>query len=130
MRLLFSFKGRIGRAKFWLGALGTGVIWTLLFGFIFATMGPIEPAPGQQMQIPAAAIIAMAIVYIPMLWISLALTIKRGHDRGRSAWWQLLALVPFFNIWLFVDQGFFRGADEANEWGPPDVRHSKPGMAS
>ena len=121
MNLLFSFKGRIGRAQFWLAGLGLLVIWMVLFGLVVAMFPPIQTAPGQPPDIPPALLGAIAILYLPMLWISLALSIKRGHDRGRSAWWQLLALVPLANIWLMIDQGFLRGIDAVNEWGPPAV---------
>ena len=128
MKLLFSFKGRIGRAQYWLGSLGMGVIWTILIGLVVAMLSPMLKGmqatpgqPGQPEEMPPAFIAAIVFLYIPLFWVSLALTIKRGHDRGRSAWWQLLALVPIVNIWLFVDQGFLRGVDETNQWGPPAV---------
>ena len=121
MKLLFSFKGRIGRQQFWLGFLGVGVIWTVLISLLSSLFPPIQTAPGQPPQFPPQLIAAFVICYIPMLWVSLALSIKRGHDRGRSAWWQLLNLVPFANLWLLIDQGFFRGVPETNQWGPPAV---------
>ena len=125
MKLLFSFKGRIGRAQYWLASLGMGVIWTLVMGLVIAMMAPqlmqASKIPGQPADLPPAFIAAFVAGYLPLLWVSLALLIKRGHDRGRSAWWQLLNLVPLANIWLLIDQGFFRGVDETNQWGPPAV---------
>lgn len=121
MDLLFSFKGRIGRAQYWLGGLGVAVIFSVAMGILVAMFPPVQTAPGQPPDLPPALLVAMAIAYIPMLWVSFALTIKRGHDRGRSGWWQLLALVPLANIWLFIDQGFMRGIDAVNAWGPPAV---------
>ena len=128
MKLLFSFNGRIGRQQFWLGALGIGVIWTVVVGLLYSLFPPIQSVPGQPPELPPQLITAFLICYLPMLWVSLALSIKRGHDRGRSGWWQFLALVPFANIWLFVDQAFMRGVAENNQWGPPAVPH-EPAMA-
>ena len=125
MNLLFSFKGRIGRQSFWLGALGVGVIWTALIGIMVTLFPPIQSVPGQSPELPPQLIAAFLICYVPMMWVSLAMSIKRGHDRGRSAWWQLLALVPIVNIWLFIDQAFMRGVDETNQWGPPAVPHEQ-----
>jgi uncharacterized membrane protein YhaH (DUF805 family) len=122
MKLFFSFKGRIGRQQFWLTQLGMTVIFSLLFALVGAMMGPEKAAAGQTPSGPALAGLLVLIPLILMfLWASIALSVKRGHDRGRSGWWQFLALVPFANIWLAIDQGFFRGVDETNAWGPPAV---------
>jgi uncharacterized membrane protein YhaH (DUF805 family) len=120
-KLLFSFKGRIGRAQYWLTNLGVGVIWVLIVGLLFAMFPPTPMGPGQQPQPSPGMIIGLVITYIPVLWIGLSLAVKRGHDRGRSGWYQLLSLVPLANIWLFIDQAFLRGVDATNEWGPPAV---------
>ena len=39
-------------------------------------------------------------------YTQLAVTVKRCHDQGRSGWWCLLMLVPFFGlVWLVLDLG-------------------------
>ena len=44
------------------------------------------------------------------VFTQLAVTIKRCHDRGRSAWWCLLTLIPFIGLlWLILDLGMGRG---------------------
>ena len=88
---------------------------------IGTALGPIQQTPDQAPELPPAFIGAVVAAYLPVLWVSIALLVKRGHDRGRSGWWQLLNIVPFANIWLFIDQAFLRGVDESNQWGPPAV---------
>jgi uncharacterized membrane protein YhaH (DUF805 family) len=108
----FSFDGRIGRQQYWLRSL---VIW----GINLAMMVPLTI--GQNLDGAAAAlslVIGLAL-YAVVLWGSLATTAKRLHDRGRSAWFMLIALVPLVGIWLIVEVGFLRGDEGPNEYGDP-----------
>ena len=51
---------------------------------------------------------------------SISSSVTRLHDRGHSAWWLLLALVPFVGvIALLVITGFLRGDGGPNRYGPP-----------
>jgi uncharacterized membrane protein YhaH (DUF805 family) len=51
---------------------------------------------------------------------SISSTVTRLHDRGHSAWWLLLFLVPFVGvIALFVITGLLRGDGGPNRYGPP-----------
>jgi uncharacterized membrane protein YhaH (DUF805 family) len=81
--LLFGFRGRINRAKYWL--------WVLLY-FIAAIVVSViiylidSPIFGGILQV------AFSIVVIIT---ALAVTTKRLHDRSKSAWWLLVFwLVP------------------------------------
>jgi uncharacterized membrane protein YhaH (DUF805 family) len=73
----------------------------------------------------------LVILYIPLIWVSLALGAKRLHDRDKSAWWLvlfyvvpgilsslanqmefgfILHLVSFaITVWAFVELGCLRG---------------------
>ena len=125
MNLLFSFKGRIGRAKFWLTQLGVTVISAILGGLVGAMGGQAPAVAGQPPQIPPAVIIGLLVVMIPVLWATFAIGAKRCHDRGRSGWFQLIALIPIIGgIWLLVELGFLRGVDGPNEYGLPAVSNT------
>lgn len=120
--LLFSFEGRIGRQKYWLGSLGISVILVMLTTLVISAVGvPLPTRPGQPPDVSPTLLAALTPIMVLQLWITLALSAKRGHDRGRSGWWQLLNFVPLANVWLAIDQGFLRGVDATNEWGPPAV---------
>ncbi len=111
--LLFGFTGRINRAKFWLVHLAALVVIGVLMGIIAAAsgLGADGKGPG------AVAVIVFAVVYIALLWVSLALSVKRCHDRNRSGWFVLLSLVPFANIWYLIEVGFLPGTSGANQYG-------------
>ncbi len=110
-QILFSFKGRVGRKVFWLTSLG------LLVGLIvlMVVMGLIGLPENLLM-------IVMLVVYIPVIWISLAVQAKRWHDRDKSAWWILINLVPVIGgLWALVETGFLAGTEGANRFGPSAV---------
>lgn len=125
MSLFTSFAGRIGRQQWWLGLIALVVAqWIVLFviGLMFggAMMGSVDPNN------PAAAAGIMGMVSVPMiivilifLWPALALYAKRWHDRDKSGWWTLIALIPIIGgIWLLVECGFLRGTEGPNQYGP------------
>jgi uncharacterized membrane protein YhaH (DUF805 family) len=59
------------------------------------------------------------------LWWSLAVGVKRCHDRGKSGWWMLVTLIPIVGfIWWLVDLGILEGQEGENRWGPNPVASS------
>jgi hypothetical protein len=84
-QLLFSFEGRLNRKPWWLTniAVAVGVMVLLLLALAMV---------GEHKFTEAFLTMALLIIlYIPLLWVSLALGAKRLHDRDKSAWW--LALI-------------------------------------
>ena len=119
MDLLFSYAGRIGRGKFWLGLLLLLIPSMLAYGLIFLGI-KIDPR-GQPSVTNALPLVGAGLVYIALIYMEFAIFAKRSHDRGRSGWFSLLMMVPFLNFWAIVELGFLRGVPENNEWGPPAV---------
>jgi uncharacterized membrane protein YhaH (DUF805 family) len=103
--LLFSFEGRINRAKFWLGIVVLwAVVWILALIAAAANSGFLWGL--------------IAILNVVLIWPSLALSIKRWHDRNKSGWWVLIALVPFIGwLWALIETGFLPGTIGPNEYG-------------
>ena len=107
---LFGFKGRVNRAKFWLAALII-VCWMIFlaalvisaglggkdgFGFnvddIFRVFDPDSYRSLTLARLPTLLVKASGTVLF--VWVYIAVSIKRLHDRDRSGWW----MVPFFAI--------------------------------
>jgi len=127
-QIWFSFKGRINRAKYWLVLLvGSAIFATILLGAIAA-------------QSWALGILA-GLLFIPFFVSSLAVAVKRLHDREKSAWWLLVfyllpalldgmanvaedaslvfSLASFaVSLWAFVELGCLRGTIGDNQYGP------------
>jgi uncharacterized membrane protein YhaH (DUF805 family) len=169
---LFGFKGRINRAKYWLAGLvvlSLMIIFVALvqlslminfvahamgtahgegaisFGFdlddIFAVLDPAAWRALSFAELPMLLIRAIGMALF--LWIFLATSIKRLHDRDRSGWWMVpfVAAPHLFNhfsdlfpggyfmliagaimfvlmIWGFVELYFLRGTKWTNQYGP------------
>ena len=113
-QMLFSFEGRIRRGQYWLYAMGFSLVASVALVALSFVLGLALPQGGQ-----IAIIVLVGTLYLPMLYVLSALQAKRWHDRGRSAWWMLVALVPLANIWGLIEIGFLPGTPGRNEYGPP-----------
>ena len=141
-QLLFSFQGRLNRKPFWLTSIAMAVIAMVLSGILVAIAGFALMTGDIAAVIAAVGIVGLVIVilYIPIIWIWLALGAKRLHDRNKSAWWLLvfyvlpgvLTAIPAgemlgfalalaglaISIWALVELGFLRGTSGPNDYGP------------
>lgn len=104
--LLFQFEGRINRAKFWLGIVVVNITLWILYGIAGATRS-------------SAMWGLVGLLSLLSIWPSLAISIKRWHDRDKSGWWVLIALVPFIGwLWALIETGFLLGTPGPNQYGP------------
>jgi uncharacterized membrane protein YhaH (DUF805 family) len=146
--LLFSFRGRINRAKFWLAML-VFFVADIVLGLIGWVRGDYS-----------AFEIVSAVVNLALFIAGIAVCIKRLHDRDRFGWWLLLfyfgpaifILLGGFTFWAFagtagdaaawsflllklcllggfalgiwglVEIGFRRGTAGYNRFGPDPLR--------
>jgi uncharacterized membrane protein YhaH (DUF805 family) len=103
--LLFRFDGRINRAKFWSGVGALIVAYIVIFALFAIDSGALRALLG--------------LAYIAMIWPSLAISIKRWHDRDKSGWWVLIGFIPLIGpIWALVETGFLEGTGGPNQYGP------------
>ena len=116
-QMLFSFAGRIRRRAYWLYAIGVGVVWGILINVVMAIMGgAVDTTTGEA---NSTALIAAGVLYIPLIWVSLALQAKRWHDRDKGAIWLLMNLLPIIGgIWVLIECGFLDGTPGPNRFGP------------
>ncbi len=123
--LFTSFNGRIGRQQWWIGLIALVVaqwIVMMVIGLVFGSMTAEPAANGAVPEMPVTALILSILVAIPFVWAGLALSAKRWHDRGKSAWWILINIVPVIGgIWALVENGFLKGTDGPNQYGPDPV---------
>lgn len=102
LRVYGSFRGRIERSTFWWSALGLGAVFVVLFVFLEATFG--RPSTW--------------VLYPPLFWGAAALAVKRLHDRGTSAWWLLIAVIPIIGpLWLLLTLALRAGSPGENQYG-------------
>lgn len=108
--LFTSFQGRINRAKFWVGTgilLAASIAASALDNLLGTTFGG------------APAGILFTLAWCVSVYCALAVYAKRWHDRDKSGWWTLIALVPFIGtVWFIVEIGILEGTQGANQYGP------------
>jgi len=107
--LFTSFDGRINRGKFWAGVgvlIATAIVAQILDNVLGITIGESGLGP------------IYIIVGLISLYCAISLYAKRWHDRDKSGWWTLIALVPFIGaIWLIVELGILEGTKGSNQYG-------------
>jgi uncharacterized membrane protein YhaH (DUF805 family) len=133
--LLFSFKGRINRAKYWLTLLITsvGAFVGAMIAAMFSALGDVGAF---------LLVVVMIAVGVFIVWTGLATGLKRLHDREKSGSWlvlfyvapsilsavssngndalsTILAIAGFcISVWGFVELGCLKGTTGPNEYGP------------
>ena len=111
--LFTSLEGRIGRQSYWMGVLAIAAI-TIVAALIDVMLGTMkENGVG----------IISGIAGLVMLYPTIVLYAKRWHDRNKSGWWTLIALVPVIGgLWMLIELGFLRGTEGPNRFGPDPLR--------
>lgn len=104
-----NFKGRSRRRAYWMFVLMNFIIMVLL------TL--VDAAFSIDIGIFGMGLIS-TVYYIFIFLPSLALSVRRLHDTGRSGWWVLISLIPvagFIVLLVFFCQNSYYGD---NEYGP------------
>jgi uncharacterized membrane protein YhaH (DUF805 family) len=97
--LLFSFQGRISRAQCW------GYYVPFVVAYLCLLDAKMESTT------------LLLYVALVMLYPTIAVNVKRCHDRGRSGWFVLVGLIPLVNLWYLFEILFLRGTQGSNEYG-------------
>lgn len=107
--LLFSLRGRLGREPFWLILVAAALVCIVP---ILAT----EPEKGKLLT-RAGLLIRILGCSIGFL-MTLPVSAKRWHDRGKSGFMVLAHLAPGLGtLWTIMELGFFKGTAGANHYG-------------
>ncbi len=71
------------------------------------------------------------ILYLLAFWATIAINVKRWHDRNKSGWWMLIYIIPMIGpLWFFIELGFLPGTDAANRFGPVPGRRNRETLQS
>ena len=102
-RLLFGLSGRLKRWQWWIAT----ILANLGLGIVVAIFGSPRPSA-----------FFLLLLAPPLLWISIAIQVKRWHDRDKSGWWFLMNFVPIIGqLWVLIECGFLRGTEGPNRFG-------------
>ena len=117
-----EFSGRSRRMEYWIFTLYNVVIFLVLYlaGVGFALVK--QPEMGAFMYFAYVAYALAALVP------SLACTVRRLHDTGKSGWWVLIALVPIVGAIALLVMMVLEGTPGNNQYGP-DPKWNQRGAA-
>jgi len=103
------FKGRARRKEYWMF-----VLFNLIFTFLAAFLDNICGTTFEDEGFGACSTAYALFALLP----SIAVTVRRLHDIGKSGWWLLIQLIPIIgNIWLLVLMTL-DGTPGRNKYGP------------
>ena len=100
-----TFRGRASRAEYW---------WFVLFELLVFGAAAILGGITGSSELTTFLLPASILVFVLP---SLAVTVRRLHDTGRSGWLYLIALIPFGGIVLLVFTAT-AGEPGSNFYGP------------
>ncbi|MEX1021040.1 MAG: DUF805 domain-containing protein [Litorilinea sp.] len=131
--LFFSVQGRMSRGQFVVGLVAVLV----LMAVAIAVIGPTDAQAAATAQTTdtgtdtatdtaaqtsddpsVASCVGMPLTLLSF-WMGIAVGAKRYHDRNKSAWWVLLGLIPFVNLWVLFELAFLPGTPGPNPYGAP-----------
>ena len=134
IRLLFSFKGRINRKMFWMSMIFWSLAVIMDVGLLYAiTATNIENV---NQIIGVVLVVSPILILYVLVYINMAVVIKRLHDTGRSGLVLCWYIIPFsntiyryntvleiltllFGLYLLIGCGFIKGDPEPNKYGEP-----------
>lgn len=132
---LFSFEGRINRAKYWYAVFASGISCLIFLSLLAAAIGgifgagfksihvdfdvfdhplslPFHASFGNAGPTSAPALLFYALgapIFVVGIWFFGASTVKRLHDRDKSGWW----IFPFYvappllqRLWDWLDNPY------------------------
>lgn len=107
------FSGRAPRAEYWFFTLFNLII-SIVLGFVDGAAGLISQSSGMGV----LGTIYMLAVLLP----GIAVTVRRLHDTGRSAWWLLLFLIPLLGALVILVFLILGSQEEENQYGAKPVK--------
>ncbi len=116
LRKYADFQGRAGREEYWTFFLLQAVVimTAMAAGWVFRAL---------HLDLLAVLLgLALDIVYLALLAPAVAVSFRRLHDSGRSAWWLLIALAPVLGWLALLVLMLLEGTVGDNRYGP-DPKH-------
>ncbi len=116
LRRYVQFSGRSRRKEYWFFTLFF-VLGSFIAGGLDLALGTLDEETG----VGAIGILFGLALMLP----SLAVTVRRLHDTGRSGWWMLIFFVPLIGLvgFYFMVKDGDRGE---NRFGPDPKAESAP----
>ena len=114
-----GFNGRASRSEYW---------WFFLFTMIASVIAVIMDAILFGIELTDPTPISWAVQF-GVLLPSLAVSVRRLHDLGKSGWYILIALIPIAGVIILIVWYCTEGESVSNIYGPvpTNIRGDSPG---
>ena len=106
-----NFNGRARRKEYWMFSLFF-LLFALLAGFVIGILSAVGEMAAM------IAIILTVVWYLAHIVPSLAVTVRRLHDTGKSGWLYLLVLIPYIGGLIIFIFTVLDGDKGDNAYGP------------
>jgi uncharacterized membrane protein YhaH (DUF805 family) len=110
----FEFSGRARRKEFWMFLLFHYIFIFLTVFLVFSLTGDLYESDETNYVFVTIICTYLLLSFIP----SLAITVRRLHDSGKSGWWLLLNLIPYIGWFVILIFTCFDSNPGENKWGP------------
>ena len=123
----FQFSGRAPRREFWYF-----VLFTIILSFLFATLGQMlglfHMIPMNIPNVSDTGEMTNTVQNIPLNLAqmgfglatfipSLAISVRRLHDIGKSGWWYLIVVIPFLGALVLLAFFVMGSEQDENQYG-------------
>lgn len=114
-----DFQGRARRREYWMFYLINTLISVVLYlPFLLQTVTAPDPEAVTPTGLALISLIAGGLYSLFILIPSLAVSVRRLHDTGRSGWWYLINFVPLIGGLILLIFLVLDSQPGANRWGP------------
>ncbi|THF84883.1 DUF805 domain-containing protein [Deinococcus sp. KSM4-11] len=120
-----NFQGRARRREFWMFSLINFIILTVLEIPVLVSLPALSASTDGNGQTSSPLmwlmIISGLLILLYSLFIllpSLAVSVRRLHDTGKSGWWYLISFVPFIGSLAVLVLMVLDSEPGSNPWGP------------
>lgn len=128
LSILFSFKGRSPRTYFW-GVFYLFLVFYGLVALVFMIIADVTNIPLLIEGVGGIDVFGLIgfLLFIVGVIAIMATIVKRFHDRDKSGWWSIIALIPYLGIlWILIECGFMKGTVGTNKYGEDPVYRKAP----
>ncbi len=120
-----TFEGRARRKEYWMFML-VYLLINLILRILVKVTGPEtyfnEQTYTMETTDSSAIYILLTIIYfiflIGTLLPTIAITVRRLHDTGRSGWWYFINFLPFVGSFILFIFLVLEGHEQENQYGP------------
>ena len=120
LRKYASFSGRARRKEYWMFflvyALLSGSITAVVMGLDWVVDFVTRGRWADSFSLEAG--LTLGVFALVHLLPSIAVTVRRLHDTGRSGWWILLSFIPIIGALVLLYFMVISGEPQDNAYGP------------